>query len=376
VERQKIITSDAVDRDVIGMARGFNETNIHIFFVRQGKLIDRQAFILGGTDELSRPEIMSIFIKQFYTRAAYIPPEILTSDPVDEIELIESWLSGKRGMRVHLRTPQRGEKKALADMAAENALLAMEQKAKLIEARTDRALLATLRLAEALNMDVPINRVEAYDISNIQGKQSVASMVVFEEGKPAKDQYRHFRIKTVEGPDDFASMKEVIHRRFKRGLEEKKQCLQTGFARMPDLVVIDGGKGQLAAAVEAMTELGTNNIPTIGLAEKHEHIFKFGEPEPLVLPRDSEALLLLQQIRDEAHRFAVAYHRKLRGKAAIVSVLDGIPGIGKVRRKALLRAFGSVEEIRKASIDEIRDVPGMDSRAAQSVYDYFRRHTI
>lgn len=378
LEKQKVISSGAGDQDAVAMARGVDDCCVMVFFIRNGKLLGRERFILNGTQGDGRAEVLTAFIKQYYHRADFIPSEILVSDlEPAEMEVISSWLAGKKGSRVQIKIPVRGEKKQLIDMVAKNALLALEEaQLERIARRDGQEELALL--ARELGMEKPPYRMECFDISNIQGAETVASMAVFQEGKPSSDQYRRFKIKTVQGPDDFASMKEVIRRRFSRGREEK-ELIDTGqlssrqakFHRMPDLVIIDGGKGQLSAALEAMEELGITGIPIFGLAKEEELLFAPDRPEPIRLPRDSRALYLLQRLRDEAHRFAVSYHRQLRTKRNLKSLLEEIEGIGEVRRRELARAYPSIEAIGGASVEELAAVPGMNRRAAEAVARFF-----
>jgi excinuclease ABC subunit C len=381
VEKQKIISGGFEDQDVAALAETFDEACVMLFLIRGGKLIGREHFTLKGTEGLSRSEIITAFVKQYYNDAELIPGEILISeDTGEEKPVIEAWLSGKRGAKVALKTPRRGEKKKLVEMAARNALLALEQVRSEKAAERDEIAGALAELARGLDLEQPPRRLECYDISNTQGAESVASMVVFEEGRPARDQYRRFKIRTVEGPDDFASLQEVLRRRFTRAVEER-ELLKTGrlsskearFYLLPDLVIIDGGKGQLSAARHVMRELGFDRIPAFGLAKEEEHLFAEGRPDPIILPAGSRALHLLQRLRDEAHRFALAYHRKLRGKAGLKSLLDEVEGIGEVRRRELLKAFGTLAEIEKASPRELAAVKGMNKKAARAVYDFFHR---
>jgi len=322
---------------------------------------------------------MTAFIKQYYSGVDFIPGEILLSEEIpEEKEVIEKWLSGRRGARVTLKTPRRGEKKKLVEMAAKNALLTLEQSRAMDTARRDDAADALTELARELELELPPRRMECYDISNTQGSDSVASMVVFEEGRLANDQYRRFKIRTVEGPDDFASMREVLRRRFTR-VREERELLNTGqissreakFHHLPDLVIIDGGKGQLSAARQVMRELGFAHIPAFGLAKEEELLFSEDRPAPIALPAGSKALHLVQRLRDEAHRFALAYHRNLRGKAGLKSFLDEVEGIGQARRRALLKAFGSLSEIEKATPEQLATVPGMNKKTARAVYEFF-----
>lgn len=366
LEEQKIVSTDMTDQDIIAMARGIDTVCIQVFFVREGKLVEREPFILSNTKGAERKEILTAFVKQFYNNTNFIPKEIIIEEEIDDKTTIQEWLYGKKGSKVYISIPQRGEKKKLAEMVAENARIYLEQ----IENKDEREKLKNMQALEELQKylglkDIP-HRIEAFDISNTQGTESVASMVVFEEGQPKKEDYRKFKIKTVEGPNDFESMREVILRRFKRAV------LNDGkFDSLPDLLLIDGGKGQLKYAREALKEVGLESIFTIGLAKEFEHIFVEGKEEPIVLPEGSEALYLVQRVRDEAHRFAITFHRSLRSKRNLKSALDDIPGIGKARRIALFKTFGSLESIRQASVEELAGAPGMNKKAAQAVYDHF-----
>lgn len=368
LEKQKIVSADMSDKDVIAMARGFDIVCAQVFFVREGKLVEREPFILKNTEGVERKEILASFIKQFYDSASFIPREIIVEEEIEDLPIIEEWLTQKKGSKVSITIPRRGEKKKLAEMVAENARTFLDQR----ESMKDREKMKSQKAMEELKTylkleDIP-NRIEAFDISNTKGTELVASMVVFEEGSPKKEDYRKFKIKTVEGPNDFESMKEAVSRRFKRALEGDEK-----FKDLPDLLLIDGGKGQLKYAREALRELNLEYIPTIGLAKEFEHIFVEGKDDPIILPRDSEALYLVQRVRDEAHRFAITFHRQLRDKRNLHSVLEDIPGIGKVRRLALLNALGSIDGIKEASVDELSKVPGMNRKAAEAVYNFFHK---
>jgi excinuclease ABC subunit C len=352
-----------------------------VFFVRGGKLYGREHFMLQGVEGLSQPDVVASFLKQYYTDVDFVPREVLFAVEVkDERAVIEQWLSGKKGSKVTLKVPRRGEKKKLAEMVASNALLTLEQHRSEEAASREDAAEALAGLAEELGLAGPPHRMECYDISNTQGTDSVASMVVFIDGKPANDQYRRFKIHTVEGPDDFASMQEALRRRFKRAAEER-ELLNSGlissreakFFTLPDIVIIDGGKGQLSAARHVMRELGFSHIPAFGLAKEEEEIFAEGRSAPIIIDRASPALHLLQRLRDEAHRFALSYHRNLRGKAGLKSLLDEVEGVGDVRRRALLKAFGSLKEIEKATPEQLASVKGMNKKAAQAVYEFFHK---
>ncbi|MEG6523038.1 excinuclease ABC subunit UvrC [Desulfotomaculum sp. 1211_IL3151] len=379
VERQKIVSTDLVDQDVIAMARGFDESCLTVFFIRGGKLIGREHYFLEGTDTLERGEIMATFIQQFYNQTEFIPAEIMISEDIDNKELLTSWLNERRGSKVQIKAPKRGDKHKLVEMAAQNALLSLEQAQLQRQANREAVDGALAELMAALGLEKPPHRMECYDISNIQGTETVASMVVFEEGRPKKDQYRRFKIRWVEGPNDFASMHETITRRFSRAREEQDQIArgeltpkQAKFTRLPDLIIIDGGKGQLSAAREAMQEQGFSQIATFGLAKEEELLFAPGRPDPIRLPRESKGLQMLQRLRDEAHRFAVTYHRKLRTQRNLKSLLDEIDGIGPTRRRELYKAYKNLESIKQASVADLAKIPSMNTKAAQAVYDYFR----
>ena len=368
LEKQKVVSTDMIDQDIIAMARGSGIVCIQVFFIREGKLISREPFILNNTDDIERQEILTSFVKQFYNNAHCIPKEIIIDEDIDDRDTIEEWLSRKKGQKVYVLIPKRGEKKKLAQMVAENARAYLEQVESREERERIRNLQALEELKKFLNLKELPQRIEAFDISNTQGTESVASMVVFEDAQPKKEDYRKFKIKTVEGPNDFESMKEVISRRFKRALSGDRK-----FQKLPDLLLIDGGKGQLKYAREALKELGLSHILTIALAEEYEHIFVEGRDDPIVLPENSEALFLVQRVRDEAHRFALSFHRSLRSKRNLRSVLDDIPGIGKARRLALLKTLGGLEGIKRATLEELAAVPGMNRKAAQAVHEYFRK---
>jgi excinuclease ABC subunit C len=352
-----------------------------VFFVRGGKLIGREHFMLREVEGLSLAEVTASFLKQYYSDVEFVPREVLLAVGVeDERAVIEQWLTGKKGTKVTLKAPRRGEKKKMVEMVAENARLALEQHRTEEAARREDAAGALAGLAQELALESPLYRMECYDISNTQGTDSVASMVVFIDGRPAKEHYRRFKIRTVEGPDDFASMQEALRRRFKRAAAEQ-QLLRSGlissreakFNDLPDLVIVDGGKGQLSAARHVMQELGFAGIPTFSLAKEEEQLFAEGQPSPIIIEKGSPALHLLQRLRDEAHRFALTYHRSVRGKTSLKSLLDEVEGIGEVRRRALLKDFGSLQEIEQATPDQLAAVKGMNKKAAQAVYALFHK---
>jgi len=379
-ESQKVVyTSSVDDMDVIAFAQGDTNTVAQVFFLRNGKLIGTEQFILDDTRDSELKEVVSSFIKQFYSMSLYIPKVILVQEDIEDAEVIMKWLSEKRGNRVYIHAPKRGDKKDLVDMAMNNALDALRNIEDKLKREKARTVGAVNQLAEYLGLERLPYRIEAYDISNIQGTETVASMVVFEGGKPKNRDYRRFKIKTVDGPNDFASMAEVIERRFRRGMEEIEELKQQGkstddgkFSKMPDLVLIDGGKGQLNAAVQTLRKLGLEDIPVISLAKRLEEVYVEGKSEPINIPKSSDALHLLQWVRDEAHRFAISYHRSLREKSGLRSVLEDIPGIGPKRRAALIKHFGTLEAIKNATVEELAGVEGMNRQAAQKIIEYLR----
>ena len=370
VQRQRVISHALSDQDVIAFARDDGEACVQVFFIRGGKLLGRENFVLTGTRGEDNREIMTSFVEQFYAQATHVPREVILQSEVDEAAIIAAWLRKKRGTRVVLKVPRRGRKRELVDLVARNATQAMaEMRARWLTDQQKTAAAVT-ELQEALALDRPPMRIEGYDISNIQGQSAVGSMVVFQDGAPRSKDYRRFRIKTVAGADDYAMLQEVLRRRFKRarrGLDSGDT--EDAWTRLPDLILIDGGKGQLNAALEVLDKAGLAQVPTLGLAKQREEIFVQGRAEPIVLPSDSQGLYLLQRIRDEAHRFAITYHRRVRQKEGLRSQLDAISGVGPKRKAALLKAFGSVPAIRAASVDEIAAVPGIPRSLAERIKD-------
>ncbi|HHX76963.1 MAG TPA: excinuclease ABC subunit UvrC [Firmicutes bacterium] len=366
MQRQKVVDTDLMDRDVVALVRSGKEKEaslIQVLFLREGKLVGKEQFFLKNTAGAEDGEVLASFLQQFYGPQLFVPREILLSRVIEGKELLEKWLGSLRGGRVTLRTPQRGEKKKLVALAEKNALLFLQQREALSSRRAELALAGLEELAQLLDLPFPPHRIEGYDISNIQGEKTVASGVVFTAGEPDKAEYRRYRIKTVTGPDDYASIREVIRRRFSKGKE--------GGRPLPDLILIDGGKGQLQAARRSLTEAGID-LPLISLAKEEEVIFREGTKEPLKLPPTSPALRLLQQVRDESHRFALAYHRRLRDKEARLGSLDDIPGIGTKRKKALLSHFGSLDNVLKASTEELARVQGISKKTAQIIKDHLQ----
>jgi excinuclease ABC subunit C len=372
VQRQKVVSAVDVNQDVIAFAREENDACVQIFFIRSGKIIGREHYVLEGTAEEKGAEIVGGFIKQFYDKAAEIPPEVLLPHEVEEAQIIESWLRNKRGHKVALRVPRRGQKRELVRMATENAAETLAMLRAQWQADTHRQETALNEIQEALGLVAPPNRIECYDVSNTQGTAISASRVVFVKGVPRKSEYRKFNIRSVVGrPDDYASMREALERRFRRWQDAQdrkvapEQRVDPTWSLLPDLLIVDGGKGQLGVAVEVLERYGLGEqVPVMGLAKQHEELFVPGRSKPIALPRRSQGLYLLQRIRDEAHRFAITQHRRRRAKLGIASRLDAIPGVGPARRKALLAAFGSIEGIRAASEAEIAAVPGIGEQLA------------
>jgi len=370
-ERQAMATTDFIDTDVFGLARQDNQACVQVFFIRAAKVIGRDAFTLEGVSDEPEEQVVASFLKQFYQSATYVPQRILLPCQVAEASLIQVWLSQMRGSKTELVVPQRGEKRRLVAMAEENAREALQMMRARWLADSGKTQAALEELQEELNLPSLPQRIECYDISNIGGTWAVGSMVVFLEGRPRPAEYRRFRIKTVAGADDYAMLQEVLRRRFKRASARAEpvegRADESGWGVLPDLVIVDGGKGQLNAALDVMRDLGVGHIPVAGLAKQHEELFVQDVSEPIVLPRTSQALYLVQRIRDEAHRFAITYHRGVRQKAGIQSALDAIPGIGPKRKRALLHKFGSVVRIRQASLDDIAATPGFTRALAEKV---------
>ena len=378
IERQKIVFgSDYEDSDVIAMARADGEACVQIFFIRGGKLIGREYFILEGTEDTTDNQVMAEFVKQFYTEAANIPEQVMLPQEIEERIIIAQWLRSKRGgKKVELLVPNDGQPKDLVKMAAENATETLQSLRAQWQADAHRQEQALTDLQTALNLSAPPNRIECYDVSHTQGVATVGAMVVFEQGVPSKNLYRRFNIDStsIGAPDDFASMEEMLTRRFRRwkGSQETESGPgskpDASFSFLPDLIIIDGGKGQLSRVVKVMEQFDLmDKVPVVGLAKQEEEIFFPHKSEPLLLPRHSQGLYLVQRIRDEAHRFGITAHRKKRTKLGLASQLDVIPGIGPTRRKALLKHFGSVDKIREASIEELLAVKGMNEASAKSV---------
>jgi excinuclease ABC subunit C len=377
IEHQKVVSPAMADQDVVAFARADGDACVQVFFIRNGRLIGREYFVLDGTAEESDTEVVTSFVKQFYDEAAYVPPEILLPHEIDEALVIQDWLRRRRGEKVVLKVPRRGQKRDLVEMATENAVETLSHLRAQWLLDEGRQTTALGELQEHLHLEAAPNRIEGYDISTTQGQATTGSMVVFVKGVPRKSDYRRFKIRSVEGSDDYASMREMLHRRFRRVAEPAPEALQGPGRKkgtwdlLPDLLIVDGGRGQLNVALGVLDEFGLRDqVPAIGLAKQEEEVFLPERHEPLRLPRTSEGLYLLQRVRDEAHRFAVSYHRNVRRKQTIVSQLDDIPGIGPRRRSALLKQFGSIDAIRQASVEELAAVPGMTRPAAEQVKEH------
>ncbi len=380
VERQKVVASVNIDQDVIAFAQEKSDTCVQVLFIRGGRLVGREYFLLEGADETNDAEILSNFISQFYEEAAVIPEEVLLPHEVEEARLLEQWLRDKRGgKKVTILVPQRGNKRELVRIAIENAKETLAMLRAQWASDTNKQTEAMSDLQSALDLPNPPNRIECFDISTLQGTATVASRVVFVQGTPKKSEYRKFNIRTVEGePNDFQSMREALTRRFRRyvdminepapsapGQKDKDETWRL----LPDLLIIDGGKGQLGIAVEVLKEFHLlDRVPVVGLAKQFEEIFKPGDPKPIILPRRSQALYLVQRVRDEAHRFAISANRTQRTKKGLVSQLETVAGIGPARRKALLKAFNKdIDAIRKASVEELMQVPGINRQVAEAI---------
>jgi len=375
VEKQKVISSDYIDSDVIAMARSNGEACVQVFFIRSGKLIGREYFLLQGAEGAADANVMSGFIKQFYDQASMVPPQVLLPHEIEEAHIIKQWLGSRRtGESVEILIPHEGQQRELIELAAENAAETLQSLQARWQAEKHRQTEALAELQSALNLEAPPNRIECYDISNTQGTSAVGSMVVFEQGVPSKKYYRRFNIRSVSGPDDFASMEEVLQRRFNRWQSAREMGDQPGkkpdpsFSMLPDLLIVDGGKGQLSRAIAVLERYNLlEQVPVTGLAKQNEELFIPNQSQPIMLPNGSQGLFLIQRIRDEAHRFAITSHRKRRTKSGLASRLDTIAGVGPARRKALLGKFGSIQNIQTASIDELVSIPGISESLAHQI---------
>lgn len=361
-EKQRIVTGSG-DQDAIGIARSGLGVCVQIFHIRSGKMVGRNHFLIEGSEEESQQDILTAYIKQYYNQAMFVPREILLPFELSEEDtvLLNEWLTSQKKSRAELVVPKRGTKKDIVEMAMGNAKKSLEDEVTKLKLANAQTLGAVEDLGRYLGLPNPPTRMECFDISHNQGMETVASMVVFEDGVPKKSDYRRFKIRSAEGkPDDFKSMREVTTRRYGKA-----------DAEMPDLIIIDGGKGQLSSALEIIRGAGHLSVPVVGLAKREEEVFREGESEPVILPRDSQALYLIQRIRDEAHRFAITYHRSLRRKRNMVSVLDNVSGIGPARRKVLYDTYGSLEKIKNAEVAEMAKLDGMNITAAEAVYNFF-----
>lgn len=377
-QKQKITSQSMEDRDIIAMARDDEDAVVQVFFVRDGKLIGREHFHVSASTAEEDGQILGSFIKQFYAGTPFIPREIWTQQEFDEMELVGQWLTKRRGQGVKFVIPKKGQKERLVELAAKNALLVLSQDKEKIKREELRTIGAMNQIGEWLGLS-GVRRIEAFDISNISGFESVGSMVVYEDGRPKRNDYRKFRIKTVQGPNDYASMEEVLTRRFEHGLEEKKKYSGEtegnrlgSFTRFPDLIMMDGGRGQVNVALKVLRELGLD-IAVCGMVKDDRHRTRglYFQNVEIPIDRHSEGFKLITRIQDEAHRFAIEYHRSLRSKSQVHSVLDDIEGIGPARRKALMRRFKTPEAVRDASFEELAETEGMNRRAAENVYAFF-----
>ena len=371
MERQKITASDGEDKDIIAGAFDGEDAVIQIFFIRNGKMIGRDHFFLNVKLEETKTDIIEAFLQQFYAGTPIIPKEVYIQEDLENAETIEAWLSEKKGKRVYLRTPKRGAKEKLVELAEKNAKMVLDSDRERMKREEGRTIGAMKEIAELIGMD-KINRMEAYDISNTSGFESVGSMVVFEKGKPKRSDYRKFRLRTVEGPNDYASMKEVLTRRFSHGLKDREENETNSFTSFPDVIMMDGGKGQVNIALEVLQELHLN-IPVCGMVKDDHHRTRglYYHNEEIPIDKHSEGFKLITRLQDEAHRFAIEYHKSLRGKAQVKSFLDDIKGIGPARRKALMRNFESAEDMKSATVEKLMEIPEMNRESAENVYRYF-----
>ena len=374
-QRQKITHSDGEDKDIIAMAQDEQDAVIQVFFIRGGKLIGREHYYMTNVSGLLRRDILQQFIQQFYAGTPFLPRELILQEAVEDMEVLEQWLSGKRGSRVYLRVPMKGTKEKLVELAAQNAALILSKDKEKIRREEGRTIGAVREIAALLHLE-HISRMEAFDISNISGFENVGSMVVYEKGKPKRSDYRKFKIRTVSGPDDYACMKEVLTRRFVHGMEEreelsaKKMDAEYGsFTKFPDLLLMDGGKGQVNIALEVLKELQID-IPVCGMVKDDNHRTRglYFHNEEIPIDKHSEGFKLITRIQDEAHRFAIEYHRSLRSKTQVKSVLEDIPGVGEARRKALMRRFKSMEEMKAATTEQFAEIPEIPGNIAEGIY--------
>ena len=371
-QKQKITDSSGEDRDILAVAAEEEDAVVQVFFIRGGRLIGRDHFYLRILKGESPSEILNSFVMQYYAGTPFIPAELMLQDEVEDRELLEEWLSSKRGQKVAIKVPKKGTKEKLVELARENALLVLSKDKERLKREEGRTIGAVKEIAALLDLD-KIVRMEAYDISNTNGFESVGSMVVYERGRPKRNDYRKFKIRGIQGADDYGSMREVLTRRFTHGLKEREENVELGkFTSFPDLIMMDGGKGQVNVALQVLDELHLH-IPVCGMVKDDHHRTRglYYQNEEIPIDRSSEAFRLITRIQDEAHRFAIEYHRQLRGKGQVHSILDDIEGIGPARRKALMRHYMSLDDIRKAKIEELAQIPSMNEKAAESVYKFF-----
>ena len=371
-QKQKITDSSGEDRDVLAVASQEEDAVVQVFFIRGGRLIGRDHFYLRISKGESTSEILNSFILQYYAGTPFIPGELMLQEEVEDRELLETWLASKRGQKVTLRVPKKGTKEKLVELAQENAKMVLTKDKERLKREEGRTIGAVKEIASLLDIG-EIVRMEAYDISNTNGFESVGSMVVYERGRPKRNDYRKFKIKGIKGADDYGSMREVLTRRFTHGLKERKENVELGkFTAFPELILMDGGKGQVNVALQVLDELHLD-IPVCGMVKDDHHRTRglYYHNEEIPIDRSSEAFRLITRIQDEAHRFAIEYHRQLRGKGQVHSILDDIEGIGPARRKALMREYLSLDDIKKASVEELAKIPSMNEKAAESVYKFF-----
>ncbi len=378
-QKQKITDSDGEDKDVIAMARDENDAVVQVFFVRGGKLIGREHFVMTGATDCTRAQVLLDFVKQFYAGTPFVPRELMLQEEIEDIPVLEQWLSARRGSRVYIRVPKKGTKEKLVELAATNASMVLTKDRERIKREEGRTIGAVKEICRLLNLP-EANRMEAFDISNISGFENVGSMVVYEKGKPKRSDYRKFKIRTVAGPDDYACMREVLTRRFQHGMEEAKELSEKqldqefgSFTRFPDLLLMDGGKGQVNIALQVLDELRLN-IPVCGMVKDDNHRTRglYYQNREIEIDTRGEGFKLITRIQDEAHRFAIEYHRSLRSKDQVKSVLDDIPGVGPARRKALMRHFPSLADIKAASAEQLAEVPEIPMHIAEEIYSFFR----
>ncbi len=371
-QKQKITDTAGEDRDILAVAMDLEDAVVQVFFIRGGRLIGRDHFYLKRANDETKKEVLSSFIKQFYAGTPYIPSVLMIQEEIEDKVLLEEWLTQKRGYKVHIQIPKKGTKEKLVELARKNAAMVLNTDKERLKREEGRTIGAVKELEKLLGLSNVI-RMEAFDISNTSGFESVGSMVVYEKGKPKRNDYRKFKIKGVQGADDYASMEEVLTRRFQHGLQEKNEGKEMGsFTAFPDLILMDGGKGQVNVALKVLENLKLH-IPVCGMVKDDNHRTRglYYQNAEIPIDKNSESFRLITRIQDEAHRFAITFHRQLRSQKQVHSVLDDIPGIGTVRRKELMRYFDNIEELKKATVEELKKLPSMNEKSAQSVYDFF-----